>query len=341
MIVSDTYKLRQMNKELVKSTIRKNSSLSKLEVSKITGLSVATCNTLLNELLSNKEILETQKKNVNGGRPATYFKFNQDQSHIACMILQKDGQTQSLTYIIANLLGVVIQEETYSFKVITIADLTACVKRILENDSLIGAIGIGIPGVVENGHVGICDIPAFVNYDLKTALTNQFDVDFVIDNDMNLTVLGVGATDSNDEKKGNVAVVTFLNNELPGSGFLIDGHVLKGHTHFAGEVSFLPLDLEKEQLIETIQSKEGFIHVCSRIVSMIIPIINPTLIVLTGRASNPALLSEVKEACMKYIPEKHIPTMLIKEDITKEYLAGLIHATLKRQQYPYRMTREQ
>jgi predicted NBD/HSP70 family sugar kinase len=35
-------------------------------------------------------------------------------------------------------------------------------------------------------------------------------------------------------------VIKFPKDNFPGAGFIVDGHLLKGNTKFAGEVSFLP-----------------------------------------------------------------------------------------------------
>lgn len=338
MIISDTKKIKKMNVELIKSTIKDMGPLTKLSVSNITGLSVATCNTILNELLANNEISETANQmESRSGRPAKYFKYNSDHAHIACIMLQKDGPIQSLSYVIANLLGEILDENHISLNTLTLEHLFQSITTILEKDSLVNSIGIGIPGVVDDGYIEICDIPSLIHVNLKDELNKQFDVDFTIDNDMNYTVQGV----SDHTMNGNdLAVLTFLNNELPGAGFLVNGQVINGSSYFAGEISYLPFGLAKDQLVDQMQTKEGFINLCSRIISVVTTIINPKYVILTGKATNPAFIPDIEKACLQYIPAKHMPQITCKKDLHTEYIKGLIQATLKKRHYPFRISTE-
>ena len=64
---------KQMNVDLVRSAIKSVPGNTKAGISAITGLSHATCNSILNELVSLGEVRELEKDTSSGGRPAQLY----------------------------------------------------------------------------------------------------------------------------------------------------------------------------------------------------------------------------------------------------------------------------
>ena len=67
-----------MNRELVRQTLKKMGQGTKSMVAEATGLSVATCRSILLELLEAGELVELDLEESSGGRPAQIYKFNEN-----------------------------------------------------------------------------------------------------------------------------------------------------------------------------------------------------------------------------------------------------------------------
>lgn len=80
--------MKKLNEELVRQTLKMMKQGTKSMVSKETGLSIATCANLLNELSVKGEALEQGMQESNGGRPAKLYRHNENFSYIACIIIE-------------------------------------------------------------------------------------------------------------------------------------------------------------------------------------------------------------------------------------------------------------
>lgn len=234
----NTQQVKRINVELVKNTLRSMGVGTKASIANLTKLSVATCGTILNELLQTGEIIDLGPDESSGGRPASRYQFNADYASVLCLIIRTEGGIHSITHTYANLNGEMADEQTLILEEINVTVVEDLIANLIEQHHNVQAIGIGIPGVAHNGVIGICDVPKLMYQPLGPRLKEQYeDVEVVIGNDMNLTVYGLYNQQQFEEEK-NFAVVTFPENHFPGAGFIIDGRPLTGNTQFGGEVSF-------------------------------------------------------------------------------------------------------
>ena len=67
----NTQQVKRINVELVKNTLRSTGVGTKSSIANLTRLSVATCGTILNELLQTGEIIDLGPDESSGGRPAS------------------------------------------------------------------------------------------------------------------------------------------------------------------------------------------------------------------------------------------------------------------------------
>ncbi|ALP38849.1 transcriptional regulator [Paenibacillus sp. IHB B 3084] len=327
-VSNNAIRVKQINVELVKNTLKSLEYATKSSIASITGLSVATCGNILKELLQTGEVLETELEESNGGRPAMRYKYNADYSYILCLNVKTEGGLDSLTYAVSNLLGDVIVEKT---SIVPYIDYEVIEKQIGELISIYGnvkAVGIGIPGVVHQGVIGVCDIDPLIGIPLGPLLYNKYELEITIENDMHLTVYGFYKMQNYDEDK-SFAIVNFPKDNFSGAGFIVDGHLLKGNTKFAGEVSFLPFDMTREEQLKQSKNTQGFVPLAVKTITSIIAIIDPVSIALTGELSKPTLLDDIYNGCLKDIPQEHMPEIFVKSDTNDEYMNGLISVTLE------------
>jgi glucokinase len=125
-----------------------------------------------------------------------------------------------------------------------------------ESKTDISGIGVGVPGTVEynTGKIIVC--PAFDWRDvyLRDHLESKFGTRAFVDNDVNVWTLAEkhlgAAKDYND-----FAMITIGTGI--GCGLYLEGRIYRGHSFEAGEIGYLPLDIDAYQ--ETFSEDEfGF-----------------------------------------------------------------------------------
>ncbi|WP_371381187.1 ROK family protein [Sporomusa aerivorans] len=327
-IVNNTIRVKQINVELVKTALRALSFGTKLTIANATGLSVATCGNILNELLERGEVIEADLEQSSGGRPARRFIYNVNYAYIACIYVAKEGGTCRIIHAVTNLAGEMIEKDSTEVESINYETIDNLIAKLIGSYGNIRAVGFGIPGIVQNGVIGACDIEELSNILLVSRLKASYNVNFTVENDMNLTTYGFYKKQNYGDGK-TVAVVTFPQDNCAGAGIIVDGHIIKGNTNFAGEVSYLPLDISREEQLQQTSCTESFFPVMVKIITSIIAVINPETIVITGGLIRSDMLDALAGSCRKIIPCEHMPQIIIREDMQEDYLYGLFSVTLE------------
>ncbi|WP_342421646.1 ROK family protein [Paenibacillus sp. FSL E2-0178] len=333
----NTQLVKKINVELVKNILRTSGTGTKASIAGQTRLSVATCGTILNELVQTGEILELGWEESSGGRPARKYQFNANYSLMICMIVRSEGGIQSISYALANLNGEIMEQTDKVHEQITVDTLTDWLDQIIEVHPNVQAVGIGIPGVVQQDRIGICDVPALADQPLGILLKERYEeVEIIIENDMNLTVYGLYQRLFPDAES-HFAVLTFPKNHFPGAGFMVNGRLLNGNSFFSGEVSYLPYGIPREQQLQLLQKGGDSVKLAIHALVSIISIINPATIVVTGDNISPEMLEDLRSGCQEIIPPEHMPELIIQNDTRREYMAGLITTTMESLTYRFQL----
>ncbi|MCA0755828.1 ROK family protein [Paenibacillus sp. N4] len=335
----NTIQVKKMNIELVKNALKAQGIATKASIAALTKLSVATCGSILNELLAIGEVIELEPDGPTGGRPAKQYKYNANFGCIICLLVRTEGGIHSISNSIVNLLGETISETTLELPHIDMDVMDRFIEGLISDNENVQAIGIGIPGVVHLGVIGVCDVPDLAGQPLGPYLEQKFEIPITIENDMNMTVYGFYHL-QNFEEENTFAVVTFPRNHFPGAGFIVDGRILSGNTTFGGEVSFLPFGISREEQLRELHTEEGFIRLAVKTLSSIIAIINPVTIAITGELPRESQLQALYTGCLKDIPEEHMPQLIIRNNTHREYMTGLVTATLESLTYRLQVTQK-
>ncbi|WP_046216038.1 ROK family protein [Paenibacillus wulumuqiensis] len=324
-----TQQVKKINIELVKNTLRTTGTGTKASIASLTRLSVATCGTILNELVRTGEILDIGPDESSGGRPASRYQFNADYASMVGLIIRTESGIHSITHARANLNGEILEQHTTEYEAINIQTIEELLDQLLSQYHNVQAVGIGIPGVAHNGQIGICDVKELAGQPLAQMLQQRYNgLEITIQNDMNLTVYGL-YHEQNYEEDSNFAVLTFPENHYPGAGFIIGGRLLNGNSYFSGEVSYLPFGITREEQLRQLHTPEGVHALIVHTIVSIIAIINPAAIAMTGNALVPSMLDRIDQDCRQHVPAEHMPQLLIQQDTRHEYLTGLITMTLE------------
>lgn len=327
-IANNSIRVKKINQELIKQALKSMKEGTKSTIATATGLSIATCGNILNELMETGEVIETELEASNGGRPARRFIYNADFSYIACIYAKIEDGQQSLTYAVTNSVGERVDDGYIKAKSIDATTIDHLVGTLIQAYNNIKAVGIGIPGLVHRGVINICDINTLIHAPLESLLREKYEVAVTVENDMNLTVYGFYKQQDYEEDK-TIVVLTFIKGAFPGAGMMIDGHIHKGNTRFAGEVSFLPFGISRDEQFIRLGQTETFIPLAAHTIATLTAVINPETIALTGEQVRQEDVPHIYQSCLAFIPEEHMPHLIVLDHPDDYYMNGLIAITLE------------
>lgn len=335
-ITSNTMQIKKMNQELVRQTLKTMKQATKSMVARSTGLSVATCGSILNELLATGELLELEAEESNGGRPAKVYRYNVNFSYIACLIVRAGLNAHSLQFMVTNLAGEAVEEGREEYFPIDSAAIDQLVGRLIARYPEIRAVGIGVPGAVNQGVMNLGDIQELIDVELEKLIREKYELEVILENDMNLTVYGFYHKQGYEEEK-SVAVATFIEGSFPGAGLMVNGNIHRGSTHFAGEISFLPYGMSRTEQFRQWHDRATFHVIAVHAVTSLIAVMNPETVALTGSLIHSADIEPIRRECLKYVPEMHMPQLMLLEHPDEDYMHGLITMTLESLAYSYQL----
>lgn len=238
-IVGQPKTIKKINRDVIKNIIKDNGPISKPEIADITKLSLVTVNKVVEHLLNKNMIKESGMSESTGGRRAQLFEYNGDLANIIVLYYHKNSYLGAISNIIGEI------KYTKEFKLRTddyensIEDTYNAIDSLLSysDNREIKAIGIGVPGVVKDGVISnIPNIPSWEDLNLKGILEDKYKCTVCIENDVNLTIIGIYEDIFKDKIKNMVLV--YIGDGI-GSGIIINEQLFKGATNFAGELSYL------------------------------------------------------------------------------------------------------
>ena len=331
----NTRQLKKLNTEQVRPALRACGTATKAWVAHLTSLSIATCGTILDEMVASGEAFESAPAPSDGGRPARRFTYNPDFQLILALVVEHSGSQLRYLSRVVNAVGEVKEERSGSpASAVDYALLRALAEQAVRRYPAIRAVGIGLPCVVQDGVVEAGVLPALENIPLGKRLAEDLGLEVLVGNDMLFTTYGFYARQEGD-CGDTVAVLYFPKNACPGSGAVVDGQLLRGASNFAGEISFLPVGLTCDEQAALFSGGDPAqqIQVIARMAECVIALLNPSTLAVCGDAVQPGMLPEIRALCAGQIPEKHLPRMEYLEDVESCYLSGVVSITMESLRY--------
>ena len=330
-----TPEVKQLNKERIRKAIQQNGKCTKSNISKETGLSVATCNNTLNEMLESGEIIKADQEEIVMGRPANRFVYNTEFHHVLGIAIT-DGDKDAISYAVGDALGHQIATGEKTAEVIDYQCVEELIQEIVESDPLIDSISVGIPGVTHHGIVERCDVKSIIGIPLEENLKERFQMDVEVRNDMEY--ISCGLCFSTYQGNKNLAVAYFPDGEeaYVGCGFVINGKILKGATRFSGQMQYVPeaFGISTEEQKTRMYKKDSFVAYVSQIVTTIIATIDPEEIILMGNELTEDDKQAVAKICAEIVTEEHVPELAVENDVAGNFMNGLIRAAVNRMDFP-------
>lgn len=338
-MVSNTVEVKQLNVERVRRAIQRQESCTKAGVANETQLSVATCGTILNEMIESGEIVKVDQTDSVIGRPAGLFAYNSDFQHVLGLCLDFDEGVITVRCTVADALGRVIRQENRNPKKLEYRQLEALVGELLGDDNRIAAVGIGIPGVVQDGRVEFCEIKTLENVDIVGLLAEKYGIEILIEN--NMTFITYQLFEKQGDPTGDLAAIFFPkgSDSCVGCGFMINGRIHHGASMMAGEVAYVAtgygVSQEKQQRM--LEDPKLFHQFAAQVLLTVICTVNPKNAVFMGNGVTQKDVDEIRKNCLRVVKERHIPNMTVDNDVAENYQNGVIRFLLDTIQYRHYM----
>lgn len=340
VIRNDIIKVKKTNIELIKSALKAHPESTKAQIAALTGISVVTCGKILNELKKTGEVLEGAHINTGCGRPATTFRFNANYASVACLFLWSDRGRLELVSEIADLIGQVIFSEVTALHVIDYNVLEQKVDLLLRKQPSIQAIAIGVPGTVHNGVISSSYLLPLNGMALQEKLSAAFPhVQIMVESAARAAAYGYSLSENITSE--DICAYFFIPTSVrtgrspheiltPATplsesesktkpllidvGLVCDHKIIRGASGLAGSMGlFLPPDLYGEIPAEVI----------ANLFSMLIPILNPRTIAVTGSGLTEERLQHVRMLFEDYLSPEYLPQLKLRPDCRQDYANGL------------------
>lgn len=328
--ISSTSQVKETNVRIIKEALVRMGSATKIMTAAETGLSVATCNSILNELEAAGEILVVSQdlKPAGAGRPSKTYRMN-EQFHLGCSLhLGNENNSLSLQYTVVDLLGKKVISEKHTLVSLDYSIVKDYLNNLVSNFPSIHAISIGLPGIISpSGQIESCDIESFTGLNLFEIIKEEFSLPCIVENDMNLIAYGLFQEKNYDTNRCVIAV-SFFENICSGSGIVINKEIYHGKSNFAGEVSFLPFEKDHGRRIRLPLARIENSDMVAKTICAFVTILNPDVIMLTGKSISINMMGPISEACASILPKRHMPELTYVQNPDSYYESGLLHMTL-------------
>ena len=240
--------VRNFNKHAVVDLIRfAGKGISRTDLAEEMGLTRAAVTIIVNDLITNGIIVETESRTTSNGRPPVVLEINPDRGLVAAI----DMGASHLSVALGDFSARILEETEISFRIdsgptesLKQADLIlnqVLRRRGLSTTDLAG-VGIGVPGpvIADKGMVMAPPImPGWDRYPIRATLENKWGTAVTLNNDAELGALGEWAYGAGRGEK-NLAFIKVGSGI--GAGLIINKQIYGGTTGSAGEIGHLTVD---------------------------------------------------------------------------------------------------
>lgn len=316
--------LKYISIQKVKDYFMKYKYATKNEIVESTQLSHATITNILKELLGSHYIEQVEDCQSTGGRKAKRYKICGTYMFFGLIDLHVENHLIHVMCRVIDLDFQIIENAQYHYPTLSKEELIIIIRQLKEKHQL-QHMSISIPAIVNEGMIEKSDIDAFENLNLREYIESHCDIDVVIENDVNASMLGYIHT--HEIESPSVAFVYQPDHHHSGCGLYINHAILYGATHFAGELGYLPngtLD-EQEEIL-----KNNPLSLLVKQVTSIIAIINPSLMILHAPCIHEMDFRHIIQAS---IPRQHLPQFHFIESMEEYIFKGLSSLCIENSRY--------
>ncbi len=246
----DNELIKNLNYKIILDTIRNAGAISRIELSRQTGLSRSTCSGICDRMLKQGLIHETGKSTSSGGRRPTLLEIQQRAGVVLGIKLMDGG----IDGAIVDLGGTILQHHVVSIP--KHQDPDACISCLVAYYHEIHAehakahpevpilgIGVGVGGRIDskNGILLESSVLEWKDLKLRELLKEEFGLPVFLENDVNSLAFGERYF-GNGRDYDNFLCLTIGE----GIGLIYHGKLLSGDHNSAGEIGHMKVSLDND-----------------------------------------------------------------------------------------------
>lgn len=236
---------RQFSQRSVMEAIVQGGPISRASISKLTGLSKQTISEIVRGLEQEGWVQETGRTSGHVGRTAVTYELVHDAAYIIAVDLGGTKVRVALTDLACQIFAEAATPTDSRGGQFVVDQITALAFQAAARQRIprrkIRLAVVGVPGAPDPSTGRILLAPNIADFDTMNVLDafeKALGVAVMIENDVNLAVLGenwLGQGQGID----NLAYIALGTGV--GSGLILGGHLVRGATHAAGEIGFMPI----------------------------------------------------------------------------------------------------
>lgn len=254
---SSTLQVKEANRRILRRIFFEQEIATKAELAQRSGLSVVTVNSLIQDMLIDREVEEYGLVPSEGGRPSMRYRYRYERRKAAIVYAYAYGGENAIrirTYVI-DLAGKKLWEQTRDAEEISLESFEAGLDAAFAKQEHIGCIYFGLPGELVDGVVTLNDFPALVGERFLPHYKERYSVEVYVENDINAMTYG---NYRRRKSPGGVSLAGIYIPErfLPGAGFVLNEAIYYGVGHMSGEIGrlsvphdWLALDYGNEEAV--------------------------------------------------------------------------------------------
>jgi Transcriptional regulator/sugar kinase len=325
--------LKRLNSDLIKNALKDLGSATKAELAKETGISLTTVGLILSTLVAEGAVLNQGYDESSGGRRAERYTINVNHSLVAALCVEE----KYIIYAVGNATGDIFEESRIEIEEPKYTEVVeVLIDSLIERFNSIKCIGIGVPSAVDNGRLFTgMKLKEWHSFNIKAHLEDKYNLPIIVENDLNAIATGFAHNRLKEAEITtsyalNMVYINFTTTGI-GAGIITNGMLVRGFSHYAGEVAFLQLGNGKS-LYEVAwgeHTDEEYADTIATAIANINCIINPEYVVIGGEGFEFNNLELIESYCSRYIPENIRPEIIHVEDPLKDYIAGVMYITIE------------
>ncbi len=237
---------REINRQIALNLVREKQPISRADLARLMGIRPGGVSLLVNELLGSRLVFEGAKGESKGGRRPTYLYLETRRRCALAVDINASHTSIVVTDLLGHPLSDVHEFPTRRQPRALVKELVARIGRILADNPEFGecvGVGVVVSGVVD--HAGLLRYSPTLGWrdvDLVGPLRAATRLPVVVENSVKACILAqVWAVTGDVPSDGPVAFVNV--SDGVGVGIAIDGKLLRGAHHIAGEFGHVPLNM--------------------------------------------------------------------------------------------------
>lgn len=240
---------RDINRRIALNLIREHQPISRADLARGMKVTRGVVSVLVQELIDQDVIYEGATGETLRGRKPTFLYIRTHNRHAIAV----DVRFSKTYLMLADLSGRQLALESYDtiFSVPEfVKDLAARIRRITKNNGFrrsCEGIGVVVPGMVDQRTGRILKAPAlgWQDVDLRERLSAATRLPVHVENSARACALAQLWLERGESRPHNFAYVSIADGL--GVGIVINGELMRGYSHIAGEFGHTPLNLDGPQ----------------------------------------------------------------------------------------------